>query len=203
MIRPRSSFRTPCAPVDSTGFAPIVEGTDCEYLFISLCICCAALFSVVLSSLLASPIPLGIAHSSQRHGPVQSSLARYDTTRYYAFHALSTIPLLPIYLPAARLRVYPAHAGLFHRTSAFGSPFSFLLSFPFQYAAARRLLCLMPYALPYASLIPPSQPPKNKKSVRTIPTHARTHTHIRTLFAFSLCIFTDIYIYISMIHLRP
>ena len=185
-----------------------MEGTGCEYLCIFLCICASAaqLRSLCwLSSLLASPIPLGFAppiplgfaHSSQRHGPVQSSLARYDTTRYYAFHALS-IYLLYHSAPYT----YPAHAGLFHRTSAFGSPFSCLLSFPFQYAAARRLLCLMPYVLPYALLTPPSQPPKNKKAC--VPyQRTRAHTHIRTLFAFSLCIYTDIYIYISMIHLRP
>ena len=142
------------------------------YFSVYLCICCAASFSVLLSSLLASPIPLGFAHSSQRHGPVQSSLARYDTTRYYAFHALS-IYLLYHSAPYT----YPAHAGLFHRTSAFGSPFSCLLSFPFQYAAARRLLCLMPYVLPYALLTPPSQPPKHKKK-RTCHTNARAHTRI-------------------------
>ena len=153
------------------------------YFSVYLCICCAAPFSVLalVPSRLSYSARLRPSYSArlrpfiatQRHGPVQSSLARYDTTRYYAFHALS---LYLLYHSAPY--TYPAHAGLFHRTSAFGSPFSCLLSFPFQYAAARRLLCLMPYVLPYASLTPPSQPPKNKKKKRAYHTNARAHTRI-------------------------
>ncbi len=140
----------PVRRLTAQGFAPIVEGTDCEYLCISLCICAsAAQLCFLWCSRPFSPLLFRSASPIHRNDTVRSSPALPGTTRHDTMHFTrypSIYYTTPPHIPTCRaLASLPCARGSL--SSDFGVRISFFLSFVFSLSVRRSAAPSMPYAL--------------------------------------------------------